>query len=62
MGKIILIGVVAAIAVAVVGLIVKIIAGAIGLIGSLFNMILGLAVIVALIVIVVWMFRYAKKH
>ena len=41
---------------------VKLISGAISLVGGLFNTILGLAVIVALIVIVVWMLRFAAKN
>lgn len=41
---------------------VKLISGAISLVSGLFNTILGLAVIIALIVIVVWMLRYAAKN
>jgi len=41
---------------------VKLISGAISLVSGLFNTILGLAVIVALIVIVVWMLRFAAKN
>lgn len=40
---------------------VKLISGALALVGGLFNTILGLLVIVALIAIVIWMFRYAAK-
>ena len=32
-----------------------------GIIGGAFNLILGIAVIIALIVIVIWMFAYANK-
>ena len=42
-------------------LIVKLIQGTAGIVGSLFNLILGIAVVIALVVIVIWMFRYAKK-
>ena len=39
----------------------KLISGAIALVGGLFNTILGILVILALIAIVIWMFRYAKR-
>ncbi len=42
-------------------LIVKLIQGTAGLVGSLFNLILGIVVAVALICIVIWMFWYANK-
>ena len=42
-------------------LIVKLIQGTAGIVGSLFNVILGIAVAVALICIVIWMFWYASK-
>ena len=41
---------------------VKIISGAITLISGLFNVILGVIVVLAVIALVVWMFRYAAKH
>ena len=41
---------------------IKLISGAISLISGMFNTILGLAVIVALIVIVVWMLRFAARN
>lgn len=41
---------------------IKLISGAISLVSGLFNTILGLAVIVALIVIVVWMLRFAARN
>jgi hypothetical protein len=50
------------VAIAAVVLVVKLIAGAVGIITSAFNAILGLVIIVALIIIVCWMFSYAKKH
>ena len=40
---------------------IKLISGAISLVGGLFNTVLGVLVILVLVVIVVWMFRYAKK-
>lgn len=41
---------------------VKLISGAISLVSGLFNTILGIAVIIALIIIVVWMLSYAAKN
>ena len=41
---------------------IKLISGAIGLVSGLFNTILGIAVIIALIIIVVWMLSYAAKN
>ena len=43
-------------------LVVKIISGAITLISGLFNVILGVIVVLAVVALVVWMFRYAAKH
>lgn len=42
-------------------LVVKLIQGAAGIAGSLFNLILGVIVVVALVCIVIWMFGYARK-
>ena len=42
-------------------LLIKLIQGTAGLVGSLFNLILGIAVVIVLAVIVIWMFAYAKK-
>ena len=47
---------------AAIVLVVKIISGAITLISGLFNVILGVIVVLAVIALVVWMFRYAAKH
>jgi len=41
---------------------IKLISGAVSIVSGLFNAILGVAVIVALIIIVVWMLRYAAKN
>ena len=41
---------------------IKLISGAISLVSGLFNTILGIAVIIALIIIVVWMLSYAAKN
>ena len=48
--------------VAAIVLVVKIISGAITLISGLFNVILGVIVVLAVIALVIWMFRYAAKH
>ena len=40
---------------------VKLISGALSLVGGLFNSVLGILVILALVAIVIWMFQYAKK-
>ena len=52
-------------ALAVIGLLVllvKIVSGAVALVGGLFNVILGVVVVVAMVLIVLRMFSYAKKH
>ncbi len=40
---------------------VKLVSGAVSLVSGLANTILGILVIVALVLIVLWMFSYAKK-
>ena len=40
---------------------VKLISGALSLVGGLFNTVLGILVILALVAIVIWMFQFAKK-
>ena len=56
-------GLILALALLVGGVIlaVKLISGAFSLVGGLFNTILGILVILALVAIVIWMFQYAKK-
>lgn len=49
-------------AVAVIAIVLKLIAGAATIITGALNTVIALAVIIALIVIVVWMFSYAKRH
>ena len=51
----------ALIVVAVFAIIIKLISGAAMIITGAFNAILGIAVVAALIIIVVWMFSYARK-
>lgn len=62
MSKYIVYALVTAAVVAAIVLVVKIISGAITLISGLFNVILGVIVVLAVIALVVWMFRYAAKH
>lgn len=45
----------------IVVLAVRLISGAFSLLGGLIDAVLGLAVVVALVAIVIWMFRYAAK-
>ncbi|MBO5497752.1 MAG: hypothetical protein J5967_10155 [Oscillospiraceae bacterium] len=52
----------AAVAIALVVLLVKIVSGAFGLLSGAVNAVLGIAVVAALVIIVVWMFAYAKRH
>ena len=49
-------------AVAVIAIVLKLIAGAATIITGALNTVIALAVIIALIVIVVWMFSFAKRH
>lgn len=48
-------------AVGIIVLAVKLISGAFSLLGGLIDAVLGLGVVVALVAIVIWMFRYAAK-
>ena len=52
----------AAAAIALAVLLGKIVSGAFGLLSGAVNAVLGIAVVAALAVIVVWMFAYAKRH
>ncbi|MBS5432839.1 MAG: hypothetical protein KHY12_03630 [Firmicutes bacterium] len=49
------------VAIGIIVLAVKLISGAFSLLGGLIDAVLGLAVFVALVAIVIWMFRYAAK-
>ena len=62
LGKILPVLLVGLLAIVVVVLVAKLIAGAASIITGAFNASLGLVVIIALVIIVVWMFGYAKKH
>lgn len=59
--KIISIVIALAVAVGVLVLAEKLISGAISIVSGAFNAVLGIIVIFALVVIVVWMFLYAAK-
>lgn len=50
-----------AVAVGIIVLAVKLISGAIALLGGLIDAVLGFIVIIALVAIVMWMFRYAAR-
>ena len=52
----------AAAAIALAVLLGKIVSGAFGLLSGAVNAVLGIAVVAALAVIVVWMFAYARRH
>lgn len=52
----------AAVLIAGVILAVKLLRGAVTIVSGAFNAILGIAVILALLLIILWMFRYARKH
>ena len=43
-------------------LLIKLISGAVSIVSGVLNALLGLAVILSLIIIVVWMFRYAARR
>ena len=51
----------AVVIISLVVLLVKLIQGTASVVGSLFNTILGIVVVLALVIIVIWMFAYAKK-
>ena len=52
----------AAVALALLVLLIRIVSGAVSIVSGGFNAVLGLAVIAALVIIVVWMFAYARRH
>ena len=49
-------------AIALIVLLIKVVSGAFTLLNGTFNTVIGLIVIIALVVIVIWMFRYANRH
>jgi O-antigen ligase len=51
----------AAVVIGLLVLLIRIVSGAVSIVSGGFNAVLGLAVIAALVIIVVWMFAYAKK-
>lgn len=52
----------ALVALGLIILAVRIISGAVVLVGGLFNAVLGVVVVLALVAIVIWMFSYAKRN
>ena len=52
----------AAVVIGLLVLLVKIVSGAFGLLSGAVNAVLGIAVVAALVVIVIWMFAYAKRR
>ena len=62
MKKLITFGVILAIIISAAAILFKIVSGAIGLISGLLNAVLAIAVIVATLLIVIWMFRFASKN
>ena len=43
-------------------LVIKLLSGAVTIVTGAFNAVLGVSVLLALVLIVLWMFSYAKKH
>ena len=62
MGKYILYALAAAVVIGAIVLVVKLIGGAITIISGLFNVLLGVLVILAVAALVIWMFKYAARH
>ena len=62
LGKILPAVLVGLLAILAVVLVAKLFSGAASIITGAFNAILGLVVIIALVIIVVWMFSYARKN
>ena len=52
----------AIVALALVVLLIRVVSGAFSLLSGAVNAVLGVAVVLALVIIVIWMFRYASKH
>ena len=52
----------AAVAIALGVLLVKIVSGAFGLLSGAVNAVLGIVVVAALVMIVLWMFSYARRR
>ena len=52
----------AAVVIGLLVLLFRIVSGAVSIVSGGFNAVLGLAVIAALVIIVIWMFAYARRH
>ena len=61
-GKLLLLIAGLGIVIVLAALLIKLIGGVVSLVSGAFNALLGLFVILALALIVIWMFRYASKH
>ena len=61
-GKIVGVVLLSAVVLGLIALAIKLISGFFGLLGGLINLVLGVAVVLALVLIVAWMFRYAAKN
>ena len=48
--------------IALIVLLIRIVSGAVSVVSSGFNAVLGVVVVLALVIIVVWMFAYARRH
>ncbi len=51
----------AIVALALVVLLIRVVSGAFSLLSGAVNAVLGVAVVLALVIIVIWMFRYASR-
>ena len=60
--KIILVILLLAVLVLATVLVIKLFSGAVTIVTGAFNAVLGIGVLLALVLIVLWMFSYAKKH
>ena len=52
----------ALVAIALIVLLIKVVSGAFTLLNGAVNTVIGVVVIIALVIIVAWMFRYASRH
>lgn len=60
--KIVYAALAALVAIALIVLLIKVVSGAFTLLNGAVNTVIGIVVIIALVVIAIWMFRYASKH
>jgi len=60
--KLIFTALAALVAIGLIVLLIKVVSGTFALLSGAVNAVVGVAVVIALIVIVIWMFRYASRH